>query len=98
MQRAAQLVGKRGTHLQGGSFTSSRGTEQVTGDGAEQHQRCHARGNHRFRIVNFIDEQVGATLDRATEVVINPSHGESGDRQQRDQPEMAFAHVRGPFE
>jgi hypothetical protein len=48
--------------------------------------------------VNFIDQQIIASLHLTAVAQVDPANGKAGQRQQKQQPGLAYAHGRCPHQ
>ena len=97
-QGSGELIGQRGSGLQGGALASGRTTEQVAYDGSTQDERRHPDRNDGLWIVNFVEQEIVASLHGLAELAVNQAHEEPGDRQEGNDPEVRLAECRSPLQ
>ena len=95
-----ELIGERGTGLDGGAFPAGGAAEEMGEKGAEEDKRRHARGDGGGGRVGFgvdlFEEQVVAGFDGSTEVVVKETDGEAGEWEEVKEPGVGFARACGP--
>ncbi len=97
-KRPRQLVGQRGAGLDRRPFPTRRPPKQVRQKRTQQDQRCHAKRYRPPRIMDLVKDQVVPGLDRRPQVPVQTPHQQPGNRQQRNQPAMAFPRFRRPVQ
>ncbi len=98
LEQFAQLVGQGAAHLHRRTLAPDRRAEQVRGQGAEQHQRCHAQRDGFRGHTGFVDQQINAGVAAGAKAPVQPGHHEAGHRQQPDQPAVLSAPLRDRVE
>ena len=90
MQYSRKAIRDTGRHLNRSSFSTNRGTKQVTRNGAEHHKRCQSKGDVFRRLVYLVKHKGAATAGAPTEMMIHRRDPESRQRQHPKQPRRAL--------
>ena len=88
-----ELVGQRCASLYSCSFSSSRPSEEMGHESANQNQGRHAHRDSALGVVNLVEYEVVACFDRSTEVSVHDAHQKSRQGKQCNHPPVAFAEV-----